>query len=332
MRGRRIDDWLVLLMVLGIVSQGGLRAVAAQPQLQRPRFRAGLDVGYSTASGSWASEGYLSQTMDYRSELQWEELDSILTVVNLDVAVVPGWLRLRAAYGAADVRSGRNTDTDFIYLFDGDEFLEESMYAQSTSETDGDTEVLTADLLLSCSGASPLMEGRLLLDAVFGYFRCEDSLTDSSGLQTVSGGSPVSSPFGGDGANAVYTFEWSALRAGLNAQYALTDRIMAELGALILFNVTHDGPGHWLLRRDLRSYSPNIMNRADGGWGTDFSAWLSYALTSHISARAGVQFWRVSAEDGDHTLYYADGSQGETDLAEVSSSRQSVLVGVCGRF
>jgi hypothetical protein len=322
----------VLIAVVAIVATGGLTPGVAGPSLERPRFRASLDVGYSTAAGSWATEGYLSDALDFRSELEWEDLESVLTVLSVDVAVVPDRLRVRASYGAADIGGGRNTDTDIFYRYDRNVLVDETVSSRSVSETDGDTEVIVADLLLSCSGAKPLMEGRMLLDAVFGYFRYEDSLTDSRGLQTLSGGQPVNAPFAADGVNAEYAFEWSGLRAGLNLQYAITDRASVAFAALVLFNVEHEGPAFWSLRGDLRAQSPNLTNRAEGGLGTDLSAWLEYALTPHVSLRAGVQAWQVGAEDGDHTLHYADGSNATGDLSEVSSDRQSAFAGVSGQF
>jgi len=93
------------------------------------------------------------------------------------------------------------------------------------------------------------------------------------------------------------TETWQAAAIGLNTQVFLWPRVRLEVDAAYLPYASRDGfDNHWL-RADI-----NPLPESGYGWGAQFEAILSYAVTDRFSVGAGGRYWYFTTTDA-HTQF-----------------------------
>jgi len=93
------------------------------------------------------------------------------------------------------------------------------------------------------------------------------------------------------------TESWRGVALGLNTQVKLSDRVKLEVDAAYLPYVNRAGfDNHWF-RADI-----NPQSEPGHGWGTQFEAILSYAVTDRFSVGVGGRYW-FFATDEAHTQF-----------------------------
>lgn len=100
------------------------------------------------------------------------------------------------------------------------------------------------------------------------------------------------------------TASWRGVALGLNARMGLTDRLKLEVDAAYLPFVNREGiDNHW--------YRSNInpQDEPGHGWGTQFEAILSYAVSERLSVGIGGRYQFLTTTDGStHFPTIADNS------------------------
>lgn len=93
------------------------------------------------------------------------------------------------------------------------------------------------------------------------------------------------------------TETWRGAAVGLNTQVNLTDRVRLEVDAGVLPYVTRSGfDNHWF-RPDI-----NPQMEVGHGWGTQFEAILSYAVTPQWNVGVGGRYWYFRTKEA-HTQF-----------------------------
>lgn len=306
-----------------VLAAAGAVAVAGP---QDALIRLGAQTWFTQGSGQWDITGALTPDAGFRSLLEWNDLDSVITILKADLSLGPV-VRLRASYGSGDIEGGSNTDTDWRLASDA---ASPFMLSESVSDTDGETTFFDIDLLILATPQDYFDFEKLRLDVVLGYIAYTDSLTDSDGIQTVIDEAPVYDAF--PGVNALYDFDWRAYRAGIDAQYSINRRIQISAAAVLLLDVTHEGRGFWALREDMWREPPNMENDAEGGLGADMALAASYSLAQNFAVELGWRYLYFETKNGTHTSFLADGSAGVTDLDSVTGKRAGLFAGIRGSF
>lgn len=301
---------------------------AAEP-VGEPRFKIGLETWISSGEGDWEIS-FIEADPSYgdiagRSKLEWKNLDSTIFRAVAEARVTP-WLRINAAYGLGDIDSGRNTDTDWIGLADGPEFL----LFQSVADTRGDMSLFNIDFLFRLNELLS-MNGEIgYWDLVLGYQYYEDRLRDRNGVQMVDFGDDVRIPF--DGLDSTYDFEWSAFRFGIRGAYPVIDRLTAKISALLFFGMDYQGEGYWNLRDDFQGDSPNFVHETDKGYGTEVRLSMQYDLTANIYAEVGYWALNLRGRDGTDITHFVDGTHGVAELDSVHTVRDGFFIGMGASF
>ncbi len=93
-----------------------------------------------------------------------------------------------------------------------------------------------------------------------------------------------------------------------------------------------DGKGFWNLRDDFGATAPNFRQHASNGAGRDICLSLTYQPWQHMGLVFGYSWLTLEADHGSDVLTLADGSTGNSRLAEVSSEREGPFLGIYGRL
>jgi hypothetical protein len=84
------------------------------------------------------------------------------------------------------------------------------------------------------------------------------------------------------------------------------------------------------LRTDLRQ-DPSFSSTADGGFGVQLDAGLSYTVWKGLSIDAGYQFWRIDSGSGTKTTFGVAGTSRDR-LGEIIIERGGPYFGVSYRY
>jgi opacity protein-like surface antigen len=93
------------------------------------------------------------------------------------------------------------------------------------------------------------------------------------------------------------TETWQAAALGLNTQVTLWPRVMLEVDAAYLPYANRDGTDNHWNRPDI-----NPQPESGHGWGAQFEAVLSYAVTDRFSVGVGGRYWYFTTTDA-HTQF-----------------------------
>jgi len=298
----------------------------AHPGTHEPRFRIGVHTWLSHGSGTWQINGALSPYVDFRSRLDWDDIDSDLLIFEAGF-LLGSRVRLQAAYGTGNIEDGRNIDSDWLLLPGSSPFT----LSESISETHGQATFLDVDIALNVLPGGKLRREPLRVDVLLGYLHVKDEVIDEEGIQTVVDETPVYDPLP-SGRNATYDFEWHACRAGLSALFLPAPRVRVSAVVAALLGVTHRGEGFWNLRTDMRSYPPNMVNKADFGWGSDLTLRFAYVIAESVAVEIGWKALYLEVENGTHDTFFRDGEVGKVHLDSVTTTREGFLAGLFVRF
>lgn len=299
------------------------------PPSREPRLRIGLESRFTTGKDSWKISFLETHPafgdIQGRSKLEWDDLDSTVYVLHAEWGV-NAWLRFAGSYGFGDIDDGKNTDTDWLGLDGGPEFL----LFQSVADTSGDLTQFHLDALFRLNKIMSMNDEIGVWDVVVGYQYVEDDLRDRNGVATVDFTEPVNEPF--DGLDSSYRFEWSALRFGLRGEYAITERWRARLSTIVLFGVDYKGEGHWNLRDDFRSEGPNFRHKSNDGYGSEVRMSLQFNVTPHVYIEGGYGWFRLRSKSGSDTTFFSDGTEGTSQLDWARSVRHGFFAGMGAMF
>ena len=166
-----------------------------------------------------------------------------------------------------------------------------------------------------------------MLEFFLGYLSWEEAYEDSDGTTLLTGGFPVNEPLGD--LDSTFTFEWTAIKTGLNGEFPLGEKVKLKASFAALMNVSYYGEGYWNLR-DLE-----FEQDGDGGTGIEVSASLVFPITDSVTIETGIWYAGVSVDDGTDEITFsdeglADGTQ--DDMEDIETTRFGIFVGLVGEI
>lgn len=289
----------------------------------------GAGAWITTGEGGWETSFIFTDpgfgVATGRSKLQWENLDSVVFVLSGEVRA-SRLVSFAGRLGGGNINDGANTDSDWIDDF---KFLE------SEAQTEGNTKFFTLDMLVDLRELFKLKKVDAQLEGFIGYHYYTDEVNDTDGVTTLVLGEPIYDPL--DGLDSTYDFAWQMLRLGGRAIIPVYPKWTLSCEAALLALLDYEGQAYWNLRAgsgpdDFRESSPNFVQTADTGRGIDARCSLSYELHKSLTLSAGYWYMHFEAENGEDTIYFADGTAGNTSLDNVESTRHGAFLELVGRF
>lgn len=253
---------------------------------------AALPLGWQIEAGTryWGSSGRMQK--DLNDNVQPSRLNSRLIYGDQTGHSLEAFVRVdhasglfaKANLGLGHLVSGQLNDEDFP---------SEVNYSNTISEMrDGRMAFGSADI-----GYNFINDGGRKLGGFVGYrsfyqtgngFGCRQIATDFDTC-----GVPFPTNFVG----LSETESWRGVALGLNVRAPLTERLRLEVDAAYLPYVNRAGfDNHWF-RADI-----NPQSEVGHGWGTQFEAILSYAVTDRFSVGVGGRYWYF-ATDSASTIF-----------------------------
>lgn len=277
---------------------------------------------FSRGDASWQSS-FITPS-DYRviSELKYESINS--DILLLEAKIRPtSHFSLNINWGAGSIDKGSGTDIDAYGLsFQPDPEL--LVFSESQFDLDGDVRLWGVDLCAHFPSREIVFLERL---AVFiGYHHYEDNLRMFNGRQTW----PSTGPF--DGLNSTYDFEWDYFQVGAQTDFSLVSEPKPYLHSLdfdislgVIPYTMYKGTAVWNLRSD-RKQDPSFKHKNDGGVGVDISMSFNYNPFKFMGCALGYRYFYIRTEDGEETIYFADGSEYTKTLDEAKAVRHGPFV------
>lgn len=297
---------VVLFTVLNVLVVWTGTAVAGS-------FDLSVENAYRRDSLDWNIAGYthMGQYVNVLSELTWDDVEiyqlsaeGLYRFGRQPDAKVAGSLKGRAAYGW--IFAGENQDSDYLGNNRTDEFSRSNNNAD-----DGHT----IDLLAGGGVRFAWLQGRLSLTPLVGLSYHQQKLTISNGYQSI----PALGPF--PGLDSSYTAEWFGPWIGADFEWQVIPRLVLGTG-LELHAVQYDGEGNWNLRDDLQH--PRSFKHDGEGVGAVLVLKGEYQLVQNLALglQGRLEDWQV--EDGDDTIFFADGTIVQTPLNEVNHTAATI--------
>jgi hypothetical protein len=248
------------------------------------------------------------------SELRFRGVDAVVPEVNVDFV----WKRLVVLgnLGGGVIKNGVLLDEDFAA--DGERI------GRTRSEVD-DSHLffVSTDVGARLFDWTAAHAGRGFLDVLVGAQYWQERYVAFGGPGFPA---PVES-----GVKAISNrYEWTSLRVGLRTEVPIAGGVSVALrGYLIPWTSLVIEDIHYL-RSDLRR-DPSFRDEATGGIGAQVDGAIRYAITPHLSAELGFQYWMLKSGEGDEIAFATSGA-GRQTLKEARTERYGPFAGVRWRF
>jgi hypothetical protein len=305
-------------------------AVSAQPPAPPPDWTISL-AGRVWVTSGWSNWNFKSAGIDPLSDLRWRGVDGVVGELGADVV----WKRLvwMLNVGGTKLSQGVLIDEDFA---ESDRQARFSLTRSPVDEghifyvsNDVGARVVRWREPLFGSPAAPTAGG--YLDAFVGYqfwreeytaFGVQGSLFLPSGV-VINQAEPLSVK--------VLTHEYirHSIRLGARTQVPLVGGLSLKALAAISPWTHTDHDATQYLRTDIKA--PTI-SRANGGFGAQLEAGLSYAIWLGLSAEAGFRYWYFDSGSGDVTTTSITGAVSTDKLNEAITERYGPYFGLNWRF
>ncbi len=322
MRAVLRQAWLLWLLVVV-----GASSAAAQ---ERQQF-AGRDWSASLGANVWFSKGDIEWEHEVPvgaglfigSKLHWKDIEAQVYSIEGDLV----WRRvvLTAAAGWGSVESGTLIDDDFVVGF-------APILSRTRSPVD-DGSVYYGNVAAGWRAVEwrDFENRRGHLDVLAGYQWWREKY-EASGIFTLAEsellpGAAVPSSV------RVITHEWTwhSVRLGGRVFVPLPLGFGARIVAFILpwSSLRVEDTHH--LREDLRQ-NPSVLTEANGGFGYQIEAALTYTFWKGLGVEGGYRRWEVNFDEGDARFRPVGGSSAVFDLKDGSSMRHGFFAGLYYRF
>ncbi len=287
----------------------------------------GVEAGWFLSRGrnSWEIFFPIDQGQG-RSVLCYRDLKGSTGWGSLKIHHPRGWFFLHLQWAQGRDRGGKGTDTDY---------LGERPYHQASFEVTEDTSSLTFDFgSVLALPAYP----RWTIKPFLGWQRLREEARMTHGRWEYLYGEKCDDGF--SGLDSRYTFEWQALRLGLQGEIQLGRspgegppplRLKSHLAFFPY--VRYRGRGVWNLRGDLQQ-DPSFLHKAEntGFLGGEGGLALSHRLFSFLELEAGGRLSYLSVESGLDRTYFADGTIVDVSFKGAQTFRAGLYLKLSGRF
>ena len=304
-------------------------AGSAQPPAAPPDWTIAV-AGKVWVSSGWSNWNFKSSGVDPLSDLRWRGVDAVVGEVSADVT----WKRVvwMLNIGGSAVDEGVLIDEDFARS------NRQGRFSVTRSPVgDGHIFYIGNDLgarlvnwrLPLLGGAPTSPAGYLDLFVGYQYWREEYVASGITGSLILGNGIVINQ--GEPSSTKVITHEYRrhSVRLGARTQVPLVGGLsLKALAAISPYTHTdHDDTHH--LRTDFLNPSRSTAN---GGFGTQLEAGLSYAVLGGLSAEAGFRYWSFDSSAGDVVTRFVGGAVSRDKLNEAITQRYGPYFGVQYRF
>lgn len=283
-----------------------------------------FDIGYRIDDIDWSIAGPAPPALggnyvNVLSQLTWSDLEIIQFEFGL-AKTFPNRLLLKGSLAYGQIFDGENQDSDYA---GNNRTLEFSR--SNNSSDDGDT----WDATIGLGYYLPLLSDTFRIIPLAGFSVHAQNLSITEGFQTI----PPLGPF--PGLNSSYDTLWYGPWIGLDMmvrKYKNNGMLLAhEITLGIEYHwVEYDAEANWNLRTDL-AHPVSFEHEADGS-GVVFSAGYSYFFNPQWSMDFNGRYQKWETDPGIDRIFFADGTEAETPLNEVSWESFTIMVGVTCRF
>jgi hypothetical protein len=257
---------------------------------------------------------YSGGTPDILSELIWSDLEAPFVGLEGDYLLSRRW-RVGGLLRVGSIVAGSNRDSDYM----GDHRTRE--FSRSVNGADSGSLLdlrLRASYMLTQAGSWRL-SGR------FGASVSQQYLRITDGYQAVA--TPgITPPVGAfDGLHSTYDTTWAGGWGGLGLDY----RSSANwwwFGHADLHAAAYYARANWNLRHDFQH--PVSFEHLAPAVGVELGTSAGYAVTPEMTLTLGLTYRRFLADDGYHTVHFANGQDGGSQLNEVHWESYEAAVGL----
>jgi hypothetical protein len=305
-------------------------AVSAQPPAPPPDWTISL-AGRVWVTSGWSNWNFKSAGVDPLSDLRWRGVDGVVGELGADVV----WKRLvwmlnvggtKLSQGVLIDEAFAESDRQARFSFTRSPVDEGHIFYVSN---DIGARVARWHAPLFGPPAAPTAGG--YVDAFVGYqfwreeytaFGVQGSLFLPSGV-VINQAEPLSVK--------VLTHEYTrhSIRLGARTQVPLVGGLSLKALAAISPWTHTDHDATQYLRTDIKA--PTIST-ANGGFGAQLEAGLSYAIWLGLSAEAGFRYWYFDSGSGDVTTTSITGAVSTDKLNEAITERYGPYFGLSWRF
>lgn len=250
------------------------------------------------------------------SKLDWQD-------VEMPVAMVNGEFAWRFLVVSGTVGFGTVHDGTFI----DDDFFMGSVFSRTRSTVeDGELMTLGADVGVRALRWRNAEGHRGHLDVLVGYYYWREEYEAFGAVPLIG---PISVP-----ANVkaiTHEWEWHGARVGARVDAPVWRNLRYRLSLFFLPWSSLEVRDIHHLRDDL-AQNPSVLTEADGGFGFQLDASLTYRIVHGLSVEVGFRYWRVEMDDGTVRFRFSDGTTSRHDLVEATTDRYGPYVGLTYRF
>lgn len=337
---RGVWTFLALLLFVGAVSflsgaaradlgpSGSGNAKPYKPFLTQSQTSFDLKAGVRRDHLDWniASDVTGKETPNVLSELTWDDVKlmeiegRIRHFEPTDSKIFRGGVLLEGRMTGGVTLSGDNQDSDY----DGDNRTQE--FSRSNNDVgDGHAFGFAAAVGYRFNIAQryrPTSHSFLTVTPLLGYGWDTQTYKMTNGVQTI----PALGAF--DGLNSRYTTRWYGPFAGAEVNLEHNNHTLTLRGECQ--KLTYSADADWNLRDDFM-HDPSYKHEADGN-GTKLGVAYSYALSKNYDVTLDYNYLKRGAKNGTDTVYFSDGSTGQTRLNEVNNDSQALRLGMTYRY
>ena len=281
---------------------------------------------------TWLTSGYTKWNFDVDgvnplSELRWRGTDTVISEGNVDVV----WrsLVLMVSLGGGRVHDGAFIDDDF-FLSDY-----QARFSYTRSEVGGHVFYGIGDVgYRALQWHEPMSGVRGFIDFFAGYQYWEEEY-EAFGFKGFFGVLPVSVPVSQSESSSVkgitHTYRFHSLRVGARATIPLGAGLAWRVNAAFLPYTWAELEDIHHLRTDF-AQNPSGRTRANGGFGYQIDAALTYRAWRGLSVEADYRMWGLEAGKGTATTFFSDGTTTRNPVKDLIIERGGPYVGVQYRF
>ena len=288
------------------------------------------DVGVRT----WVTSGYTKwnftvDDINPLSELRWRGTDMVMAEAHADLV----WRRLVLITSLGGGRTDAGVMIDDDYLLSG----RQARFSYTRSNVEGSSLYATGDVGYRVwEWHEPMSGTRGYVDTFVGYQYWGEEYEAFGALGFFHFPPippfPVEStaiPASVKGITHRYTFH--SVRIGARAALPLGLGFASRFNVAVLPFTRSEQTDIHHLRTD-RGQDPTSRSRADGGFGFEVDAALTYEVWRGLAIEAGYRFRRIDSGSGEETAFFADGTNSRNTLNEIVIERGGPYFGLRYRF
>ncbi len=289
----------------------------------------GLSAGLRFDELEWSIAGNASGTNpNILSDLDWKRVLSHQLTLSGDL-LVNRHFYCRGHANMAWIKNGSVRDSDYR----GDNRTQE--YSRSINDTNGDE---LYDLVAGAGYPFYFQQNRLFLAPLLGMSWHAQNFRITDGTQVISEEPPSTPPIGplDSRLNSTYSARWIGLWIGCDLRYQMAGlnrkTLPIEWGLSMVYHFwgEYSAEADWNLRGDL-AHPKSFEHEADGRGGS-LTAKCHMPINQRVRINLIASYTRWTTDEGEATIYPANGTPRTTQLNKVTWESHSVMLGVDCRF